>query len=85
MPHRFMEDSDVTRRGVLWRMQRGDDRYEAVISEREPGTAELIFLENGARLKSLWLAAGQGLAALEEALARRANLEASGWTDCTHY
>jgi hypothetical protein len=75
----------VTRSGVLWRMQRGDDRYEAVISEREPGTAELIFLENGSRLKSLWLAAGQGLAALEEALARRANLKATGWTESTNY
>ena len=73
----------MTRTGVLWRMQRGSDRCEAVISEQAPGSVELIFLENGARLKSLWLAAGQGLAALEEALTRRANLKAMGWTECT--
>jgi hypothetical protein len=57
---------------------------EAVVAEREAGRLELLFLRNAHLLKSLWLAAGKGLDAIEEALAQCTVLKAAGWTDSVH-
>jgi hypothetical protein len=74
----------MERTGVLWRLEHDGDRMEAVVAEREAGRLELLFLRNGQLLKSLWLAAGKGLDAIEEALSRRTVLKAAGWTDSVH-
>ena len=72
----------MERTGVLWRLEHNGDCMEAVVAEREPGRLELLFLQNGQLLKSLWLAAGKGLEAIEEALTQRSSLKAAGWTEC---
>jgi hypothetical protein len=75
----------MTRTGVIWRLQRGSERYEAVVRERRSGECELGFFQNGTLLHRMWMAAGRGLNAIEEALARRDALKASGWQECeTH-
>jgi hypothetical protein len=73
----------MNNKGVLWRLERDGDRFEAVVAERGAGRLELLFLQNGRLLKSLWLAAGKGLDAIEEALSERRSLKAAGWTECT--
>jgi len=70
------------RKGVLWRLERDGEQFEAVVTEREAGRLELLFLQNGTLLKTLWLAAGKGLEAIEEALTQRRSLKAAGWTEC---
>jgi hypothetical protein len=67
----------VSYKGVLWRLERDGERVEAVVAEREPGRLELMFLRNG---ELLWMAAGRGLDAIEEALTERRSLKAAGWT-----
>ena len=74
----------MERAGVLWRLECNGDRMEAVVAEREAGRLELLFLRNGQLLKSLWLAAGKRLDAIEEALTQRTVLKAAGWTDSVH-
>jgi hypothetical protein len=69
--------------GVIWRMQRGGERLEAVIAACESGACELRYLRNGTILKTLWLAAGRGLSAIEDALAWRNDLKESGWQECS--
>jgi hypothetical protein len=69
--------------GVIWRMQRGGERLEAVVAACESGACELRYVQNGTILKSLWLAAGRGLHAIEEALAWRDTLKDAGWQECT--
>ena len=80
----FGGSPDTERTGVLWRLEHDGDRIEAVVAEREAGRLELLFLRNGHLLRSLLLAAGKGLDALEEALSQRTSLKAAGWTDCVH-
>jgi hypothetical protein len=75
----------MDRTGVLWRLEHDGDRMEAVVAERETGRLELLFLRNGQLLKSLWLATGRGLDAIEEALSQRTVLKAAGWTDCVRH
>jgi hypothetical protein len=65
--------------GVIWRLKRNGEQYEAVISERERGQCELRYVRNGTLLHSLYVAAGRGLAVIEEALAERQHLKAVGW------
>ena len=72
-------------RSVLWRLQRGGEQYEAVVNQGEAGQCELGFFQNGFPLQRMWLAAGRGLAAVEEALARREALKRSGWRECTDH
>ena len=72
----------MRRKGVLWRLERDGEQFEAVVTEREAGRLELLFLQNGTLLKALWLAAGKGLEAIEEALTQRRSLKAAGWTEC---
>jgi hypothetical protein len=72
----------MQRRGVLWRLERDGEQFEAVVAERDAGRLELLFLQNGELLKSLWLAAGKGLEAIEEALSQRRTMKAAGWTEC---
>ena len=74
----------MARNSVIWRLQRGSERYEAVVNQGEQG-CELGFFQNGCLLQRMWLAAGRGLAAVEEALARREALKASGWRECTDH
>jgi hypothetical protein len=74
----------MERTGVLWRLEHNGDRMEAVVAERDAGRLELLFLQNGRLLRSLWLAAGKGLEAIEEALSQRSSLKAAGWTDSVH-
>ena len=75
----------MQRKGVLWRLERNGEQFEAVVTERDPGRPELLFLQNGELLTSLWLAAGKGLQAIEEALTRRRSLKAAGWTECPRH
>ena len=74
----------MQRTGVLRRLEHDGDRIEAVVAEREAGRFELLFLRNGHLLRSLWLAAGKGLDAIEQALLQRTRLKAAGWTDFVH-
>jgi len=67
---------------VIWRLQRGGERYEAVVNQADSGAFELGFFQNGCPLQRMWLAAGRGLSAIEGALARREALKASGWREC---
>ena len=73
----------MKRKGVLWRLERDGEQFEAIVAERDAGRLELLYLQNGTLLKSLWLAAGKGLEAIEEALTQRRSLKAAGWTECT--
>jgi hypothetical protein len=75
----------MARNSVIWRLQRGTDRYEAVVRPAESGGYELGFFENGCPLQRMLLAAGRGLNAMEEALARREALKASGWRECSEH
>jgi hypothetical protein len=75
---------DMERTGVLWRLENDGERIEAVVAERQAGRLELLFLRNGHLMKSLWLAAGKRLDAIEEALSQRTMLKAAGWTDSVH-
>jgi hypothetical protein len=68
--------------GVIWRMQREGERLEAVVAATESGACELCYLRNGTILKRLWLAAGRGLTAIEDALAWRDSLKDAGWQEC---
>ena len=70
-------------KGLLWRLERDGEQFEAVVAEREAGRLELLFVRNGELLKTLWVAAGKGLEAIEEALIQRRSLKAAGWTECT--
>ena len=72
-------------RNVIWRLQRGGERYEAVVDQCEAGRCELGFFQNGFPLQRMCLAAGRGIAAIEEALDRREALKASGWRECTDH
>lgn len=72
----------MARTGVMWRLQRGAERYEAVVKQRESGQVELGFFQNGTLLQRVLMAAGRGLTAIEDALARRDALKASGWQEC---
>jgi hypothetical protein len=73
----------MTHDGLIWRLQRGTERYEARVNRRnESGDCELGFFWNGTLLRRIWMAAGRGLGAVEEALARREALRASGWREC---
>lgn len=71
--------------GVIWRMQRGGERLEAVIAGLESGACELRYVQNGTILKSLWVAAGRGLTAIEDALAWRNSLKDAGWQECASH
>ena len=71
----------MARTGVIWRLQRGAERYEALVLERPAGHCELQYLLNGTLLERLWLAAGRGLAALEDAVHQRDRLKAAGWRE----
>jgi hypothetical protein len=71
----------MSRTGVIWRLQRGAERYEALVLERPTGPCELQYLLNGTLLQRLWLAAGRGLAALEDAILQRERLKADGWRE----
>jgi hypothetical protein len=73
----------MNRKGVIWRLERNGEQFEAVVAEGDAGRLELLFVQNGELLKSLWLAAGKGLEAIEEALTQRRSLKAAGWTECT--
>lgn len=75
----------MARNSVIWRLQRGAERYEAIVKQAESGDYELGFFQNGCPLQRMWLAAGRGLSAMEEALARREALKASGWRECTDH
>ena len=70
------------RNNIIWRLQRGAERYEAVVKQGDAGSCELGFFQNGCLLQRVWLAAGRGLVAIEDALARREALMASGWREC---
>lgn len=75
----------MARNSVIWRLQRGTERYEAIVRQAESGDYELGFFQNGCPLQCMFLAAGRGLSAMEEALARRDALKASGWVEsCEH-
>lgn len=75
----------MARNSVIWRLQRGTERYEAVVNQADSGGYELGFLKDGCVLQRMLLAAGRGLNALEEALARRDALKASGWRECSEH
>jgi hypothetical protein len=70
----------MARNRVIWRLERGTERYEAIVHQASGGF-ELGFFQNGCALQRMWLATGRGLSAIEEALARRDALKASGWRD----
>jgi hypothetical protein len=71
----------MSRTGVLWRLQRAGERYEALVLERPTGRCELQYLLNGTVLQQLLLVAGRGLAALEDAFRQRERLKADGWRE----
>jgi hypothetical protein len=71
----------MIRTGVIWRLHRGGERYEALVLEQPTGTCELQYVLNGTLLQRLWLAAGRGLAALEDAVRQRDRLKADGWRE----
>jgi hypothetical protein len=71
----------MSRTGVIWRLQRGSERYEALVLEQPTGRCELQYLLNGTLLHRLWLAAGRGLAAIEDAVRQRDRLKADGWRE----
>jgi hypothetical protein len=71
----------MSRMGVIWRLQRGAERYEALVLQQPTGSCELQYLLNGTLLQRLWLAAGRGLAALEDAVRQRERLKADGWRE----
>jgi hypothetical protein len=68
--------------GVIWRLQRGSEQYEALVTERPTGHCELQYLLNGTLLDRLRLATGRCLAAIEDAVAKREHLKAEGWREC---
>ena len=80
----FGGSPDMQRTGVLWRLEHDGVRCAGVVAARPPGRLELLFLRNGQLLRSLFLAAGKGLDAIEEALSQRTRLKAAGWSDCVH-
>ena len=71
----------MSRTGVIWRLRRGPERYEALVLQQPTGACELQYLLNGTLLHRLWLAAGRGLAALEDAVRQRETLKAAGWRE----
>lgn len=76
----------MRRDGVIWRLQRGAEQYEARVNPcGDSGECELGYFWNGTLLQRIWMAAGQGLRALEDALARREVLKASGWRECADH
>jgi hypothetical protein len=79
----------IVRRGSTWSERASSGGWSTTgiawrLSWPSARRLELLFLRNGHLLKSLWLAAGKGLDAIEEALSLRTVLKATGWTDSVH-
>jgi hypothetical protein len=74
----------MERTGVLWRLEHDGIAWRLSWPSARPGASSCSSCRNGHLLKSLWLAAGKGLDAIEEALSQRLVLKAAGWTDRLH-
>ena len=72
----------MVRNGILWRLQRGPERFEAVVFQRPNGQCELQYVRNGAMQQNLKLAQGRALPAFEDAVRQREALKADGWSEC---
>ena len=69
------------RSGVIWRLQRGPERLEAVVNQLPNGRCELHYVRNGALQEGVELPRGHALPAIEGAVERRELLRAQGWSE----
>lgn len=72
----------MARNGILWRLQRGPERFEAVVFQLPSGQCELQYVRNGALQQNLRLSQGRALPAFEDAVRQRETLKADGWSEC---
>ena len=68
--------------GIIWRLQRGPERFEAVVSQLPNGQCELQYVRNGTLQQGLKLSQGRSLPAFEDAVRQRETLKAEGWSEC---